>query len=215
MAVKHKVSGWSLSGSVCPPFSRSAHEKNAGDPACEKVTETALQLIRDNGIKNVIIVARWDLYAPEQEKGGIETAREPSAAAAPKEAFAASLQETVKMLEEMGANVWIMKQVPPQIMDPPSSLALAQYLARDPKKLERPYADILHLRSFSDAAFSEAASRYPINFIDPAEQFCPGHKTCRIASEGRSLYMDSTHVSHDGALWSQDMLEPFFKSLQQ
>ena len=70
-------------------------------------------------------------------------------------------------------------------------------------------------RSFIDTVFDEAAKSIPLHFIDPADKFCPDKKRCLIAADGRPLYMDNSHLSSYGALWSQDMLQPFFGFLQQ
>lgn len=221
LALKHKMSGLAHSASICPPLIGTEQADHTVNPSCKKTTDAALEIMRRDRIKNVIIVSRWDVYALGWEKNGIETERDPFMAFTTadgqqlvgKEAFAAAFAETVRKLTEMGVNVWIVKQVPPQVIDPPSALALAQYLARNPKNLERSYGEILKRRSFIDAVFSETAARYPLNFIDPAEQFCPQRKTCLLTSENHSLYSDSSHLSHYGALWSQNMLQPFFKSL--
>ena len=114
----------------------------------------------------------------------------------------------------MGVTVWIVKQVPPQLVYVSSALAKAQYLGRNPDDLQRSYADIMQRRSFVDTVFDEAAKSYPLHFIDPADKFCPQKTNCLIFADGRSLYMDNSHLSPYGALWSEDMLQPFFNALQ-
>ncbi len=223
MAREHKASGWIVTYAGCPALAGVDRADNFIEFSCPEISDTVLKIISRNKIKNVILVTRWDMYALGWEKGGTETAREPFISFTTKdgrrltrrEAFAAAFQETVSKLRALGVNVWVVRQVPPQLVHVPSALAKAQYLGRDPEALKRPYAEILARNRFIDDVFSAAAKNYPMNFIDPAETFCPQQKSCLIAAEGRALYSDDTHLSYYGALWSQTMLEPFFKSLQQ
>ena len=52
-----------------------------------------------------------------------------------------------------------------------------------------------------------------MRFIDPLATFCPGSLPCLIAHDDRALYSDNSHLTIYGALWSKDMLLPFFQSL--
>ena len=143
--------------------------------------ETVMDIVRRNKIRNVILVTRWDMYALGWEKGGVETAREPFISfmskdgrhLTHKDAFAASFLETLQRLESLGVNIWIVKQVPPQLVYVPSALAKARYLGRDPEALKRPYAEILGRRNFIDTVFADTAKTHSLHFIDPADKFCP------------------------------------------
>jgi len=222
MAVKNKMSGWAFVRSGCPSLAGADRADHFASYSCPAMSAAVLDTIRREKIRNVLLVTRWDMYALGWEKGGVETAREPFISftlkdgrrLVRKDAFAAALQETIKKLEALGVNVWIVKQVPPQLVSVPSALAKAQYFGRDSEALKRSYADILNHRSFIDTAFAGVAKSYPLHFIDPADKFCPQRQGCLIAANGQPLYMDNSHLSVYGALWSEDMLEPFFKSMQ-
>ncbi len=223
MAVKNKMTGWNIIRSGCPALVDADRADHFVGYSCPAISEAVLDTIHRNNIKNVLLVTRWDMYALGWEKGSVETAREPFISFMTKDgrvltrklAFAASFQETLKRLKELGVTVWIVRQVPPQLVYVSSALAKAQYLGRNPDDLQRSYADIVNRRSFVDAVFAEAAQSYPLHFIDPADKFCPQKKNCLLVSGGQSLYMDNSHLSPYGALWSEDMLEPFFKSIQR
>jgi hypothetical protein len=222
-ALKNHMTGWNILRSGCPALVDADRADHFVGYSCPAISEAVLDTVRRNKIKNVLLVTRWDMYALGWEKGSVETTREPFISFTTKdghtltrrEAFAASFQETVRKLKDLGVNIWIVKQVPPQLVYVSSALAKAQYLGRDPADLQRSYEDISKRRSFIDAVFESAAQSYPLHFIDPADKFCPLKKNCLISADGQSLYMDNTHLSHFGSLWSADMLDPFFKFLQQ
>jgi hypothetical protein len=221
-AKKNKVTGWSVMRSGCPALVGADRADNFVGYSCPAMGEAALEVIRRNHIKNVLLVTRWDMYALGWEKGSVETAREPFISFTTAdgrrllrgEAFAASFNETVKRLQALGVNIWVVKQVPPQLAYVSSALAKAQYLGRDVASLRRSYADIIARRRFVDQVFESAAKTTPLHFIDPADKFCPSKAACLISVDGQSLYTDNTHLTTYGALWSEDMLEPFFRALQ-
>jgi len=223
MTRKHKMSGWFVTYSGCPSLLGADRADKFIRLSCPEIGDTVLQIVSRNKIRNVILVTRWDQYALGWEKGGIETAREPFISFTTqdgqrltrREAFVAAFQETIVKLKALGVNVWVVKQVPPQLVHVPSALAKAEYLGRDSENLKRPYAEILNRRRFIDAVFAETAKNYPMNFIDPADTFCPQQTNCMISVEGHALYSDDSHLSYYGALWSQNMLEPFFKFIRQ
>jgi hypothetical protein len=106
-----------------------------------------------------------------------------------------------------------MEQVPPQLVSVPSALAKAVYLGRDPLALRRPLADVEVRRASAEAAFTDLRRVADVSLIDPAEKFCPNGAPCAIAAEGHALYEDNNHLTVYGAIWSRDMLDPFFSSI--
>jgi len=222
VAKKYHVPGWLVSSSGCPSLVGAARLDPYNDFPCPQIARNVLELIRRNHIMNVLLVTRWDMYAMGWEKGSIETTREPAISfftedgrlLTHKEAFSAAFSNTIRALQALGVKIWIFEQVPPQLVHVPSALAKAVYFGRDLKTLKRPYQDIKNRRHFVDEVFSEFRDTPSVFFIDPTIKFCPQKLDCLIESNGHSLYMDNGHLSVYGALWSKDMLDPFFKSMQ-
>jgi hypothetical protein len=126
-----------------------------------------------------------------------------------------ALQETVRRLEALDTDIWILDQVPPQLIDVPSALAKAVYLHRDIKLLRRPYGEMESRRAPAEAIFAELRRSGDVSFIDPAEKFCPDRGPCTIELQGHPLYQDNNHLTVFGAKWSRDMLDPFFSATIQ
>ncbi len=215
------ISGWVIGYSRCPSLLGAAPMQHAaGDFPCAAIAEKVMDLIRDQHIRHVLLASRWDTYISGWERGGIETAQDLTISYAEggvtyrgEEAFTRSLEETVRRLQAMNVDIWIMEQVPPQLVSVPSALAKAVYLGRDPLALRRPLADVEVRRASAEAAFTDLRRVADVSLIDPAEKFCPNGAPCAIAAEGHALYEDNNHLTVYGAIWSRDMLDPFFSSI--
>lgn len=214
------LTGWLIGYSRCPAlFGAAPIQHVAGDHACVQIAEKTYALIRDNHIQHVLLVSRWDSYASGWERGGTETVQDLTVAytaegvrlkGAP--AFRRAVDDTLIRLRQAADDVWVLKQVPPQLIDVPSGLAKAVYFGRDAAALRRSYAQVEARRRMADEVFDQLAPALGASVIDPADTFCPGKTPCLIAAQGRSLYSDGNHLSVFGARWSQRMLDPFFSS---
>jgi peptidoglycan/LPS O-acetylase OafA/YrhL len=215
------ISGWVVAYNRCPSLIGAAPmQHNHDDFPCVLIGEKVMKLISDNHIKHVLLASRWDTYISGWERGGSETlqdltisftaadGRRSTGAAAFRLAFA----ETIRRLRALDVDVWVLEQVPPQLIDVPSALAKSVYLGRRSDALRRPYADIEKRRAEADAIFAEFRDSPEVSFIDPGETFCPGNSPCLIAAQGHALYSDGNHLSLFGSLWSQKMLDAFFSS---
>ena len=217
------LSGWVIGYSRCPSLIGAEPIQHAADDfPCAEIAEKVMQLIRDRHIRHVLLVSRWDTYISGWERGGVETQQDLTvsytAAGVLYEGEAAvrfALQETVRRLAALDTDIWILDQVPPQLIDVPSALAKAVYLHRDIKLLRRPYAEMESRRAPAEAIFAELRRSGDVSFIDPAEKFCPDRGACTIELQGHPLYQDNNHLTVFGAKWSRDMLDPFFSATIQ
>jgi peptidoglycan/LPS O-acetylase OafA/YrhL len=217
------LSGWVIGYSRCPSLLGAAPIQHAaGDFPCAEIAEKVMGLIRDQRIRHVLLVSRWDTYISGWERGGVETRQDLTLSYSEggilykgESAVRFSLQETVRRLQTLDADVWLLEQVPPQLIDVPSALAKAVFLGRDPKSLRRTYAAMQLRRAPAEAIFAELRSSGDVSFIDPAERFCPNRGPCLIEAQGHSLYEDNNHLTVFGAKWSRDMLDPFFSATIQ
>jgi len=214
------LSGWLIGYSRCPSLVGAAPIQHAaGDFPCAAIAEKVLGLIRDQHIRHVLLVNRWDTYISGWERGGTETNQDLTISYTDGDivytgdaALRRSLEETVRRLQAMDVDVWVMEQVPPQLVAVPSALAKAVTQGRDPLSLRRSYAEIESRRAPAEAAFAELRRSADVSFIDPAEKFCPNRGPCAIAAQGHALYEDNNHLTVFGAQWSRDMLDAFFSS---
>jgi hypothetical protein len=216
------ISGWYVGYSRCPALIGAAPiQRTSDDHPCRQIAKTVVDLVQRNGIKHVILASRWDSYIDGWDRKGSETKQDltisfstDSGRLTGAAAFRESLSETINRFRALGADVWIIEQVPPQLVDVPAALAKAVAFGRDPLLLRRPFVDIEARRRDANGVFAQYMGSPGVFLIDPAAVFCPDEAPCRIAALGHALYSDGNHLSVFGALWCQRMLDPFFLSLR-
>lgn len=206
MAARHGQYGVMAAYHGCPPMPGLAYLRR--DDACAAYTDAVLRLIKDTGIKKVILVMRWDSYLLGNEKGSIEKTINMTPVYEGLEGQAALrtvYADLVATLEGMGVEVWVSLP-PPSFLQPVSTaLAKAAYMGRDTAALMRPASDLAPRRD----AVVESLRVGHVKLIDPYPTLCPDGM-CRVEIDGRSLYSDNNHLTRHGSIWAQDMLAPFF-----
>jgi hypothetical protein len=190
---------------------------------CPAENDAVIRFIRDQKIKTVILIARWDLALPYEEGGldGSRNAKGPRLALRTQDgrevydldAFASAFHDTLAALKRLGVRVWVVKQAPPYLEY--VSTALAEYAARgrDATELNRPLDEVLRRRAPIDAVFDPVHDP-AVGFIDPVKKLCADGKNCLASQNGRSLYRDDTHLSVHGAMWLRPMWEPVFAAMK-
>jgi hypothetical protein len=186
-----------------------------------------LNLIEKHHIKNIVLVGWWEAYLLGK-RGLFEGANNNSEDSpmlrigwtAPdgtvykgKQALEKSLRHTVEVLQKKGIHVWIVKTVPVYNSIIPTTLAKNLYFNKDNKNLERRSQNVLENRSATDEIFSDL-EKQGVSLIDPVQRLCVQGGECMPAVNGYSLYLDGTHLSGYGALWVQDIFNPFFETLK-
>ncbi len=162
-------------------------------PARNQVNNVCKQLISGRGVKHVVLSAYWNFYLE----------REPD--------LDSDLVRTAQVLDQMGVNVWIAKDVPEFPCFPPLALAVNARFGRTNSGLN--WSDY----QASNARMEEIYGRMPpsVRFIDPTGALLDSHARIRLESEGVSLFRDAHHLSIEGAGFVRDSMRPFFESLRR
>jgi hypothetical protein len=156
--------------------------------------DAVVRFIRSNRISNVIIIARWDYYVTE-DKGTDRLHR--------------GIMATIEALQNSGAKIWIMRQVPKYSWNVPKALASAVLHGHDPEQLGQPVAEQRIQMQIQNPIF-EGISSSNVTILDPTDFFVDGSGRCRVAKDGKSLYFDTDHVNLAGAFMLRPLFEPIF-----
>jgi peptidoglycan/LPS O-acetylase OafA/YrhL len=154
-----------------------------------------LDFVRQRRIGNVLIVAKWHTYIRD---------------AADAEVIGSHLRATVRALEDCGARVWIMQEVPHQQHDVPRALAKARLVGQDVRRVGVSLATHRTRVSSAEQAIRQAIGPGVI-LLDPAEQLVDGDGVCRTERDGRALYRDEHHLSVTGAQELRPLFEPIVR----
>ncbi len=199
----------------CPPLIEVERMDSRLDMPCLTAGSGALAIVEKLRIRHVMLIGRWDMYALGWEKGGVEAAPGPVIeyhGLKMMEAVKKALPATRAALRERGAKVWMVRQMPPQLVDVPTALATAEHFGRDHAALRRSaesarqwHAPITALLMAEDAE----------QVIDAMPLFCrKGEAFCDIERDGEVLYRDNNHLSISGALTAAPAFTPFFDSMR-
>jgi hypothetical protein len=219
VAREKRLAGLKLWSPGCPPL---LHLDRVGSEKyrCADDNDRALKVIHNSKVKIVILVGRWDVIFPP-ERGDMEAIRD---ARGPRvkllkdsrelydlPAFAEAFRDTIAALKSQGVHVYVVKQVPAHLQYVSSALAKYTALDRDTGVLKRPLPEVLQRRAPIDLIF-DAVHDPAVTFIDPAKRFCQDGKSCIVEANGRSLYLDDTHLSLYGAMWVKNIWEQIFRN---
>ncbi|MCA9175279.1 MAG: acyltransferase [Planctomycetales bacterium] len=176
-----------------------------------------LDFVRRQRIQHVVLVCRWAGNITPTDTGLNESLimddkveeLNPHAA---RETLLRGLQRTVAALEQEGARVWIMKQIPQQEANPfrslikqirdgvptPTGVSRSEHLAR-----QQPVTDVF-------------ATLPSVRFLDPADYVFDASGKSRLGTAKHCFYADYHHLSQPGAReLLAPMLDDFFNELER
>jgi peptidoglycan/LPS O-acetylase OafA/YrhL len=162
--------------------------------------EAILGMIRDQKIPHVLLVSHWKRSTKRREAE-----------------FGQALLNTVKRVRELGAEVWVVKDVPAHEMIIPKALALHATLpALFPDPTSKAITEAAHreqnavMESLTGVLQDAGA-----HVIDPTPLMLDAEKRGLIVDGGVSLYADvGHHLSVPGALRLKPLFLPLFGPLK-
>lgn len=184
---------------------------------CRALNERVLHLVKEKGIREVILIAKWSYYNTPWQPGnylnaiGLTPDDEVNLESS-RRAFREGLRRTVEAYERIGVKLHVIEQVPQQTLAPDAiyqrawhegSAAMSAVRAMSVSRRE-------HQRhqAFSNEAIHSALTNRSSNAINLDHLFCDSER-CLVGTGDRSYYQDKSHLSEEGALRTI----PFFTSL--
>lgn len=172
---------------------------------CEAFMDFAVGRIAEDGIKTVLLVSRWSLYADvdaTQARG--PDGQRLTAVAALREGF----ERTRRALP--GTNFVALKTVPHFEYTPPAAVARAIYFGRP---IPAGISAAQYERQETHAAeFLSALSAEGVTVLDPEPLLCPDGQ-CRLTRDRDLIYFDDDHVSRFGAKMLAPLFDPVLENL--
>ncbi len=179
--------------------------------------QNTLKLLNDLSIKDVFLVGRWiyDVYGHtkfEREcQGGLDSDLQSSTTTDPRLAFEYGLEKAVATLVAKNKRIWLVLPVPEMDRTVPRWLTFHN-AGKTEVWVDNPYPErAASLRLF----FERLSQQYGVHLLDPLPHLCRADGKCRIAHEGKAVYVDNNHLSASGSLLLADMLRPAFEIMKQ
>ncbi len=192
---------------------------------CHLINQRVFDYVKANQIKKVFLIGRWSVYTDGGYDGteatwvGI-TQRGKKNKASSRKAFEAGLKQTVAAYASIGAQLYIVEQVPQQThgaKDLYYKIYNNKTDANDVQKVSESIRDLsvtkqqhLQLQSFVSQLFKQHAQAGQLNLINFDDIFCNGEK-CLIGTDKHSYYFDNNHLTTAGGHMVVDELVKYIQ----
>lgn len=170
---------------------------------CSGINEKMYQLVKDQHIKNVILISAWN---HEYIANGVNLRR-----------VAEGLQYTVEQYSKIGVDMYVVLQTPKQLILP---YYLYNSVFRSPKEYEN---YMLQKLSTSKPEYLQQSKQFKeichtikdphFHIIDFSDLFC-NDTTCPVGTLSESYYSDYNHLSEVGGLRMKDKYISLVQSMQ-
>lgn len=195
--------------SGCPPVLGVIPVRNDQDRRnCKMLNERAVSFARENGISEVIMVARWTYYTEGDYSGGNfqylnSTNGKIEDRSISIESLIEGLNLTLSEFADSDIDVVIMLQVPMQEDSPDklfSSSIINGVISTEKLGLESVSLEkSVEFQQFTNSIIIKTAKKYPnVKVLDPTNVFCDSGN-CLVGDETVSYYLDDDHLSTSGA----------------
>ena len=207
---QHGRWGYILSRVGTPPLLNTW--RAGGDKSSVEFNQAAVDFIRRHRIPLVILVSYWALNVEGAKNGsghGLITDNEksPPTPENAQASFQRQLLATVESIQECGARVAILRQVPEQDIHVRDVLTSRMILGHPLEGLgisrER-----YRVRQSRVNRMLDGLSNLGVSLLDPAPLLMGMDQRSILIHNGRATYADSGHLSVEGSLMLRPLLEP-------
>lgn len=212
IAVSQGLSGWvAFKGACAPLLDMRRYDQ---DIDCRGFNEQVLEHIQSHHIHNVLLHARWGLYAEaeryKQELGGPALLTPDRNEKEDYAKFAELVDSTLKRLRELDLNVVIIASVPEVGINVPTALTRS-YLSGKPIDVAPTYAEFTERQARAFSVLRLGAEKYSIPIVYPHETLC-NSSTCLVEKDDHPFYSDDNHLSVHGAMYLAPTIEKLLHS---
>lgn len=180
--------------------------------------QAVIKYIRETGVRNVILGARWTVYYKGHATGELQPLLfdqdDPQRTiAASHAAYRRALHRTVATLREAGVRTWILKQVPLQDHDP-----CRVYLGRAMFGVAPHVPGVTlaqhHERQGEMIQLLDSVQADDVALLDPAVACFDANGVSLTGVPGATYYADANHLSRPGAeAFIRPLLEPVMRQI--
>lgn len=183
---------------------------------CAAVNDAIIEQISKLGIRTVILVARWQIYADSWQRVGsdarnksiyITDAEAPVPAAEVRRAvFQRGWERTLTRLQQLGVRVLALEPIPETSIDIPAALALNRMRGGESRALEPERERVAVRQAWVQERLAEAERAGRLSVVRTHDVLCDANR-CAVERGGVPIYRDVDHLSVPGALLLKPSLE--------
>lgn len=199
-ATRVGLNGEFVGRASCPPLPDTEFGPPAIVKRCKDYNAAVVSLVRRKHFPYVFLAGYWPKYVHRSELPGEGIFFDPNVAphladwSAP---VRSGLERTIEMLEEEGAQVILVMDVPEMGADVPEDLARDR-MRRQPLEVGPPRSYTDRRQALARKTLTDVARETGSIVVDPLSALCDA-KACHAIIDGKVLYKDSDHLSLTGA----------------
>lgn len=183
-AKKHGISGLVVTYQGTPPFKSWPHQFDVAPQNADLIFEKVNKFISKNGVKNVFLSAYWSNYL---RHGGIVD-------------FSQALEESVRELQNNGAQVWFILDYPENEHNPIRSYLRNTFFPTASQFFACHAPPCFSKHWGKNLAVKKIANRLQTKLIDSSENLYDSKKNLYyVVKDGRPIYFDKDHLTIFGA----------------
>lgn len=197
----------------CPPLmGLDVANGNYAPGVCTRLAEREFEYVKSHNIKRLVLVSRWTLYTDgnydQSELSQYFLVSEQSRSKsreASRQVFATALDRTIEAYRSIGTQVYVVAQVPQQVINPKNLYYRLARLGQEPEQQKLQLVSDVSvsmakhdaLQRFSRDLFQSQSARNRIKLVTLDNLFCKD-QTCLIGDDS-SWYQDFNHLNAHGA----------------
>jgi peptidoglycan/LPS O-acetylase OafA/YrhL len=157
-------------------------------------SEAVLSYIEAQKVPHVILAARWSLHFGNLEAAGSDGSR-----------FNAALLDTVRAVRNLGAQVWLVEEIPGHKADPVKALVRKEIFGSDVSHIQGDAESLsLKRQALADAKAELAAEG--VRFLDIAPMIRDEKsRKFLLEKDGTLMFFDSNHLTREGAAQAAEL----------
>jgi peptidoglycan/LPS O-acetylase OafA/YrhL len=202
-ASKVGLSGYLVATSSCPPLLGvdPTRKDNIG-LQCMSMREEVLKVIKEESLRKVYLVGRWDYYIKNGDTDGAKMSINATTGTIVKyinedDLLMFGIKNMVKKIESLGAKVKIFKQAPSQINDPKNLFyKKIQFSEIELRDFSVSIADLNERREQLNRKF---LNEIGLNRLIEVNNYLCNAYVCPIGEKNKSFYIDTSHLSDYGS----------------
>jgi peptidoglycan/LPS O-acetylase OafA/YrhL len=211
IAAEGKLEGYVAAYGSCAPLLGMTRYDLKKD--CAGFASSVLKAVKENGIKTVVLHARWALYVEgtwykdegREEKGPVRLTPDGDPTEN-KKVFETLFSNTLQALKDLGVEVTVVASVPEVGFDTPSVLARSIRF-NHPLEISPRWTEFLSRQATTLEILRSLGGRFSARLVYPHRQLCNSMK-CKVLENGRPIYWDDDHLSGFGASLLIPVIKP-------
>jgi len=216
MGFKHKISGYVFdAGFTCPIFGVEL-QNNVFDE--KKFNQNVFLFIKAKKIKTVFLAAAWSGYVDSPDV--VIDGKNEKSTPARLDLILSSLINTIKVLQDLGIDVYVVLDVPNWNDNPIRRLYLnkrypnIEYFSENVRQITVGDTYSKYNQKFNFLLFNRGDVINKRHVLDAGSYFGSDNASSIIVQNNRMLYSDSNHLSVEGALFVAPLFDESFKQME-